>query len=315
MDTELASRIDRSIGPAPDTDAGLSDLLAQGHRAVRRRHLALGTATAAAVAVIAVGASMLAGGPSDDAGTDVVQQPTGSPAVVDSPTVESPESPDSPDSPETSQAAPPTQAEVRQVLHRLVVGVDDRGDAVPSEGTVLRVVDNPFGVARPATSQALQIQIGGGVYWYARFDAPGQGGEAVTYSGNETVSFRVWLNEVSNLAAGHDPAGTGSGDFPGIAADMVAFVGATEELSPGDGVTILEQRAHVSVGDSFASRDDRTAAALVRTGGGDDYYVLARVVDGQEQQDIAVPVAKGGADLDAFLDFARERYASGAGLL
>ena len=147
---------------------------------------------------------MLAGGPSDDAGTDVVQQPTGSPAVVDSPTVEL-----------VARVAglardlagPPTQAEVRQVLHRLVVGVDDRGEAVPSEGTVLREVDNPFGVAPPATSLALQIQIGGGVYWYARFDAPDQSGEAVTFSGNESVSFRGWLNEVSTLAAGHPPDG------------------------------------------------------------------------------------------------------------
>ena len=201
------------------------------------------------------------------------------------------------------------------MLHRLVVGVDDRGDAVPSEGTVLRVVDNPFGVARPATSQALQIQIGGGVYWYARFDAPGQGGEAVTYSGNETVSFRVWLNEVSNLAAGHDPAGDRLGRLPRHRGRHGRLRRCDRGARPGDGVTILEQRAHVSVGDKLRGRDDRTAAALVRTGGGDDYYVLARVVDGQEQQDIAVPVAKGGADLDAFLDFARERYASGAGLL
>ena len=307
MDTELATRIDRSIGPAPDTDDGLSGLLEQGHRAVRRRQLALGSATAAAVAVIAVGASMLAGGPSNDAGTDVVQQPIGSPTVVDSPTVEP--------STGSSQPPPPTQAEVRQVLHRLVVGLDDRGVAVPSEGAVLRTVDNPFGVAPPAASQALQIQIGGGIYWYARVDAPDQSGEAVTYSGNEKVSFRVWLNSVSTLAAGIRPTDNGSEDFPGIAADMVAFVGGTEQLSPGDGVTILEQRPHVSVGDSFAGPADRTAAALVRTGGGDDYYVLARVVDGEEQQDIAVPVSKGGADLDAFLDFARERYASGAGLL
>ena len=96
---------------------------------------------------------------------------------------------------------------------------------------------------------------------------------------------------------------------------MVAFVGGDRAAHPGRRRDDPRAAPHVSVGDSFAGPDDRTAAALVRTGGGDDYYVLARVVDGEEQQDIAVPVSKGGADLDAFLDFARERYASGAGLL
>lgn len=313
MDTELASRIDRSIGPAPDTDDGLADLLAHGHRAVRRRHLALGCASAAAVAAVALATAVLSGD-SGDRASEVVQQPTGSPTAVDSPTAVG--SPTAEVPPDSSPPPPPTQAEVLRVLDRVFVTVDDRGEVTLSEGTVLREVDNPFGVAAPATSLGLEIQVGGGVYWYARFDGPGQGGEAMTYSANEKGPFRAWLNQMSGLAAGHRPADSGSDGFPGIPdLDLVAFVAGTERLAPSAGATILEQRPHVEVGEAFAGPGDRTAVARVRTDADEIYYVLARAVVGEEPQYISVPAAEGGAELDAFLQLARERYASGAGLL
>ncbi len=306
MDTEIADRLDRSIGDGPEPHPSLEALLVEGHRAVRRRHLTLGSASAAAVAAIAVTASMLAGASSDHAGTDVVQQPTGSPSATPATRVD----------PAPSDT-PPTPAEVRRVLRHLLVSVVDGGQVAVSEGTVLRRVDNPFGVAAPATSLALEIQVGGGVYWYARYDGPGQqGGEAMAYSGNEKGPLETWLEQVSGLATGEPSVPDASDDLPGIAGlDLVSFVGDTEQLRPSESVTILEQRPHVGVGDSFAGPRDRTAAARVRTDAGETYYVLARGMVGEDPQYIAVPVGQDGVgtDLDAFLDFARERYAEGGG--
>jgi hypothetical protein len=106
---------------------------------------------------------------------------------------------------------------------------------------------------------------------------------------------------------------SGSGDFPGTPADdVVSLAAGTQRLVPAEGVTILEQRPGVDVGSSFAAPGGRTAAARVRTADGQVVYVLARAVRGGSQA-IAVPEAKGGPDLDAFLAFARERYAPGGG--
>ena len=106
----------------------------------------------------------------------------------------------------------------------------------------------------------------------------------------------------------------GSDVFPGTPADgLVTFGGGTgERLFPSEGVEILEQRPGVDVGPSFAGPGDRTAAARVRTPDGEVLYLLAREVEGQAQV-ITVPRATGGPDLDAFLRFARERYAEGGG--
>ncbi|MGI8522349.1 MAG: hypothetical protein ACR2K3_03425, partial [Nocardioides sp.] len=93
----------------------------------------------------------------------------------------------------------------------------------------------------------------------------------------------------------------------------VRFVGDTEQLEPVRGTTILEQRAHVQVGTSFARPTDQTAAAEVRTSDGTLYYVLARRFDGKTPQYIAVPQGFGGATLDDFLTVARQRYADGGG--
>jgi hypothetical protein len=93
----------------------------------------------------------------------------------------------------------------------------------------------------------------------------------------------------------------------------VRFVEGTEQLRPVDGVRILRQRAHVSVGASFAAPADQTAAALVEAADGERSYVLARRSEGAPAQYIGVPEADGGPTLEAFLDLARTKYAEGGG--
>jgi hypothetical protein len=200
------------------------------------------------------------------------------------------------------------------VLHRVFVTLDAQGQVQVTEGTVLRVVENPFGVAPPAASVGVQLQVGGGVYWYAVYNAPDGGGrDASIYAPDAKRPFEGWLQRMSGIADGGRSV-VGPDVWPGVAdLDLVAFVGDTEELAASDGVTILEQRAHVRVGDSFAGPGDQTAAAEVRAADGTGYYVLARRFDGKPGQYIAVPVEQGGRDLDAFLELARTRYAEGGG--
>jgi hypothetical protein len=180
--------------------------------------------------------------------------------------------------------------------------------------TVEQRIDNPFDVAAPATSVGLVLTRGHKTFWYALYrDATGA---SSTYGPAEhRRSFRAWLDDLHGIVPGDDvtlPA-PGAGDFPGLPADdLVSLAAGTEQLVAAEGVTILEQRPGVDAGRSFAAPRDRTAAARVRTATGQVVYVLVRASGGTSQA-ISVPEAKGGPDLDAFLAFARERYAEGEG--
>ncbi|WP_395690579.1 hypothetical protein [Nocardioides sp.] len=85
------------------------------------------------------------------------------------------------------------------------------------------------------------------------------------------------------------------------------FHGATEQLTPLDGVTVLEQRAHPDLPEAWATGADRSAAAEVRFAG-DRYYALARTSPGDvAPQYVAVPATRGGPTLDDFLELVRVR--------
>ena len=85
------------------------------------------------------------------------------------------------------------------------------------------------------------------------------------------------------------------------------FHGDTEQLTPLDGVTLVQQRAHPDLPQAWATRADRSAAAEVRFAG-DLYYALARTTPGDvAPQYVAVPATRGGPTLDDFLELVRER--------
>lgn len=107
---------------------------------------------------------------------------------------------------------------------------------------------------------------------------------------------------------------TPEGEWPGqVDLDLVEFAGGdTEQLQPSGSATILEQRAHPKLPDSFATSQDRSAVAEVRFEG-ERWYVLARRLPGSPPQYIAVSAKDGGPTLDDFLTMARERYAEGGG--
>lgn len=301
MDADLADRLDRSIGPAPDGDDLLAGLLAAGHGAVRRRRVAAVAGAAAAVLVVAGGVALAtAGGP--DRATAPVGEPTATATTSPTPT--------------STTASAGTDAPAWGFGDELAVYDAGSGRVEVHPGaTVVQRIDNPYHLDPPRSSVALAVSMDGKTVWYAMAWDSNGATEATTPAKG---SFRQWVRHVSHIAASDDEGGSGpTAAYPGRQTDdLVAFVADQGELlGPRPGVVILEHREGVDVGASFGSEDDDTAAAEVRTADGQGFYVLARRTPGGPPQYIAVARSRGGADLDAFLAFARERYAEGGGLL
>lgn len=315
---DISEEIDRSFGAGPPAERpGTESLLAQGRRALRRRRLATGAAAAAVVAVIGGSAWAAAGTGSGTA----APEPAGPAAGGGGETT-------------GSQASDPTQtpAPRTETLPRLVV--DPRLDhdlsilEYPDELRVTRGlevtrrVDNPYDVPRPGWSVALDYTLAGQRYWYAGVYE--RGGQAVSQpvvrgaTVDPGVSFREWVAEQETIrGGGHGPAagpGTpGSDQWPGLVdLQLVRLDPGSDHLTPFGAVTMLQQRPHPDLPESWAGPDADSAVAEVRADGV-RYYVLARRLPGDTPQYIAVTAEDGGATLDDFLELARQRYAEGGG--
>jgi hypothetical protein len=290
---DIADQLDAAIGTAPPPAPPLDRTLAEGRRALARRRTAY-VVGAVATAVVIGGTAWVAapgdGGPlRSDPGFSgpgtVASASASTPATVDAP-------------PEKIDWLGPDAAMVDGDGHLLV----------KTGWTVVHRIDKVNG---PGTL-GVEIRKGDRRQWFLF-------GEAMTISSLHAPSeghstFQEWIDVNGPLIEGTPPRNSGKGDADGWPGepreDLVAF-GDGEVLVPLAGVTILEQRPSPQVGSSFAKPSDTSAVALVASDG-KQYYVLAREVDGPAQY-IAVPKAEGGADIDAFLAFARERYAEGGG--
>lgn len=306
-DPGIRDEIDRSIGEGPH-GIPVDELLTRGHRALIRRRLLTGAgATLAAVAIVGTTAVAVGGSGTDTGAT---------PGYAEQPSATSV----TPTSPPAPALRTPSQREAQRALMRPLARFDDRGRLVlVPQAQVVRRVDDPFASSAPGTSVALEVDYRRVRYWFVLYQGPDRASESTAYmwSGDYDGSFASWVAEQSSIVQ-DAPSSSGSrGDWPGIPdLELVKFVGGTERLEPVAGVTILQQQAHVSVGDAFAGPDDQTAAAKVETADGDRYYVIARRIPGDAPQYIAVAEADGGPTLDSFLDLARTRYAdNGGGLL
>ncbi len=317
---DIKDEIDRSFGSGPadgagdagDGDAGVEQLLAAGRRALRRRRLAVAGAALATVAVVGGTAWAATGAGSDRAdGVPVATRPG---ATQDASRAADPSTGPTPSEQPRAERTP-SNAEIDHALGDLnLVSYDDSGAVViDHRATLVARIDNPFHLDPPQKSVGVAVRFRGVTYWYAlSYAGDGSSGGALAWAGGQKESFRTWVRGESGTASG--PESVGRPVLPGIAhLDLVEFVGDTEQLRPVKGATILEQRAHVSVGDSFAGPDDHTAVAEVEAADGQRYYVIARSFDGKPGQYIAVPKAKGGATIDDFLQMARKRYAEGGG--
>lgn len=318
MDTDIRDAIERSFGegPAhPDTD----ELLTRGRGTLRRRRLAE-AASLAAVAVVAVTVTALAaGGRTDGAAPDPV-------APTSTATTSATRAADPTHAPQPRPTFPPASGtdpipDDHLTMDRAIQALPD-GLHVSTRVTVLKVVDDPWGYRSDgAWSVAVAYRDPKGVvrWWAGYTEKDGGGSSAEIPKRYAHMDFSSWVAAQDNgidyaRGKGATPPTPPEGGWPGrVRIDLVRFAAAgTERLLPLDAVTLLEQRTHPDLPDSWARSGDRSAAAEVRFEGR-RFYVLARSTPDGKPQFIAVRASKGGATLDDFLDLARSRYAEGGG--
>jgi hypothetical protein len=275
MDVELREALAHGFGPEPP-HSPIAERIDAGHRAVRRRRMAGAVAAVVVAATVGIGATLLLGGqPSRD--TDIVAS----------------------DPPST---VPKWEGD--DLAH-----YTDEGDLEVRPGTTeLDRIDSPYPArAGMNRSVALSLQFEGEETWWLlswTLDADGKvirtgdsfgpGGSAETF--DEWVRVMVQLN----LTPRPEDSSAGYVHF----ADDGSLV-ATH------GIEILAAVQDPPLKD-FVLNGEPSAAALLQGPDGKKWFVLVRDVGGVET--ISTPFRTGGSDLDAFLAYARERYASGEGL-
>jgi hypothetical protein len=270
MDVELHESLTRGFGPEPP-HRPVTDRLAAGQRAVRRRRLAGAAVTVAVASVVGLGATMVAngnGGGNDQVATD--------PTSTTEPAVE-----------------PWQEGEVARYS-------DDGMVEVRPGVKVLHRINDPLGDPSDFNhSVALALEFRGSETWLIlSWETDPNGGTSETAAGGPVDgTFADWVEQA--VAANED----NSGGYVEFADDG--------SLVASHGVTILDQRHPVPLKD-FVLAGEPSAAALLQGPDGKKWYVVVRDSGGLDV--IATPFRTGGPDLDAFLDYAREKYASGEGL-
>jgi hypothetical protein len=285
MDLDLHESLTEGFGPEPP-HRPVADRLAAGHSAVRRRRLAGSVASVAPATAVGLGVTALSNGSSERPGQVATDE---SATATPTPTGTSTE-----------------QAWADGDLARY--GTDGQLEIRPGV-TVKEQVDNPFGRTAPDDSVALDVVFQGQESWLIldiSYDAGGSYSSmgSGTHPGLPWDSFEDWVRD-QTLSQDAPP---GEDD---LSAGYVEFDDG-ETLVASKGVQILEQRVHPDLPENFAPADARTAAALVQGPDGKRWWVLVRDVDGLET--IATPYRKGGATMEQFLAFAKERYGAEVGL-
>jgi hypothetical protein len=174
----------------------------------------------------------------------------------------------------------------------------------PKQGwTVLRRIDNPMGYQPPKDSIAVAVTNGTRCEWVlARYDGerteatPGPAGSS-GFADWVAAEVRYELRQDGTTDESHAPA-------------PVSF-GEGETLVAADGVTILDQLPHPDLPRNFAGPNDRSAAAWINDSG-EKSFVLVRETYGEQQ---VIPYKRDFDSLEAFVDFARQKYESEVGLL
>lgn len=306
MDTDIRDEIERSFGDGPPTE-DLDLLLETGRAAVRRRRVVEGGSLLLVAAALTVAALLSTGNGAGRTSPDPAGQPRATQAAEPSTSPETPVVPDGshPDVITTVDPDLPADSPV-SIEPDGTVGVRPGVDIVTT-------IAQPFDDKSLTASAALEYTWRGTRYWFVGYVQEGGGGTSVQPV-LSTMSFRAWIREQRPIhGSATDVAPDAGRDWPGrVDLDLVVFQGDTQRLAPLPGVTILQQRAHPDLPDSFATADDRSAVAEVRFEGR-RWYVLARSAAGSGPQFIAVSAGKGGDTLEEFLILAEERYAEGGG--
>lgn len=281
IERDLQQRIDESFGDGP-AHRGLDERVTAGRRALVRRRVATGVATLATVAVVG-GAFALTQGGDDTRAHDA-------PAATDPSQHASP-------SGDASEATAPTHRTWDQPL--VTYGADGKLVMRDPDVEVLQRVEDPVTGPNYEDSVGLEVSLDGGRQWLmltrsatgdsASFDPP-----RPNYPG-----FRDWLNAQIALELDLKPK------------NYVSF-GPGGSLVPADGVELLQEQ-QVDVSDEFAPPGN-AHLAHVRAANGQEWFVLARRLDGGKPAFFPTKATARINTTAQFLAMAEKQYAGGEGL-
>jgi hypothetical protein len=197
--------------------------------------------------------------------------------------------------------------EPEEVLGDSWAGFDEGGELVVRDDvSVLQSVDDPVPGVR---SVALDLRRGDDERWYlvTADDTDPVVEKPPAEATPDTDAFLVWVQLQAPSADpedGADPAGVRS---------WVHLVADGRLVPVREGVTVLRAVTDPDV-PGFSDGTYVSVAAAVRVDGR-RYYVLARrYPDGGPPEYFRISVQQGGPTLATMLDFARQKYGSGAGL-
>lgn len=271
-DLGLGEEIDRSFGDGPEHRA-LEQRIRSGRRALRRRRAGAAAATLAVVAAVGGAAWAVVPGDRASRGAEIATDPSPSPETSD------------------GQWAQGETARYRRGELEVRPGVE-----------VHQLIENPYGLAPPERSDALDLTFRGRRTWVILSrTAEGHG-----YSGSVPLddydSFEDYVAEQSGVN------GDGWPELLRLAGDGAVV--------PTAGSEVLQRTDDPRLGPRFAPPGAATGAALVRSAeDGIGYFVIWKVVDGRLDVTTAVPRDVVGATFDELLSWARAQVASGeAGL-
>lgn len=268
VDLDLRQEIDRSFGDGPG-HRPVEQRIGAGRRAVVRRRVAGGVAALAAVVAIGGAAWAVVPGEPATRGAEIASDPS------------------------TDSAPVRWAADDPPVRYR-------GGELEVAPGAVVHQhIENPYGLAPPLTSDALDLTYRGHRQWMVIDGQPGSVAIAMTVPLENYADFEDYVADQARQNGYGGP-------------DLVRL---TDEgaVVAGPGAEILQRTDDPGLGRGFAPPGTPTGAAVLRTGHEESYFVVWRVVDGELAVFTAPPRDVVGATFDELLSYARGRYGSGEG--
>jgi hypothetical protein len=300
---DLPARLERAIGEPPPPGE-LPDPRVAGLRAVRRRRATAVVAAAAVVVAAAGGVAALTGGSNREASSvQVATDPTTSPAPVPEPPVRpAPDTVYLPSVPVPGTDPAGTSTTRLRDDHWAAYRADGTLELLP-DVTVVRRIDDP--IASDLTSVGLELSRPGKVdQFYVVELIEGMPGDVSTSVpvGGDYPTLESWI---AHLDQPVDP-------MPLFPTDDLVTRAADGTLAPTEGARILDQRNGVEVSPRFSTAGDTSAALVTRNGR--RFFVLVRSSYGAIDVIVTPQEQAEAVELDGFIAWARQRYASGEGL-
>lgn len=304
-DVDWQHELDSSFGAGHDLPPG--HYVAAGRTAVRRRRAA--SIAIVASMVVGAGAAWASGPGSTPRGDAPVATQGPSPTTDAQPTMSAKEVRRKRLERMREAARDQARAEAVQFGNPGALTADGELVLAPGAGPVLETVPNPMGYTADQ-GQSLGVR--------AMLDGKERYGLVTAYrdgtSANfvqKTGDFEGWLAQAVrsqrtlDVANGVTPSGGDTGGEPWLTLSPGGDVEAARA-----GVVLVEQRVGVDLGESFSMNAAATGVVRLLVDGRSEFAAY-RVIDGTLD---VIPAGGSFDSMSAFIDWAREQYASGAGM-